>query len=43
MGRLEADSYKFGSDHSGSLIFVEKLFSLMASQSYPCNKDTISL
>jgi len=42
MVEWEADNYKCGSIHIGSLTFVEELFSLMTFQNYPCNNDRIS-
>jgi hypothetical protein len=41
MGRLEADYYKYSSDHLGSLTFVEELFSLVILQTYPRNNESI--
>jgi len=33
-GEGRKQTYKFGSDHPGSLAFVEQLFSLVALQTY---------
>jgi hypothetical protein len=39
--RWEAEYYKFGSDHTGTLTFVEELFYCMTSQIYHCKNGRI--
>jgi len=41
MERQKAKHYKFGSDCTGTLTFVEKLFPLVTSQIYPCKNGRI--